>query len=55
MNIISFDKDGNMTFAVYGYMNSGDHEGKLGVALYTFDYTTLEVDELLFVECNGAL
>ena len=27
MNIISFDKDGNMTFAVYGYMNSGDHEG----------------------------
>ena len=44
MNIISFDKDGNMTFAVYGYMNSGDHEGKLGVALYTFDYTTLEVD-----------
>ena len=52
MNIISFDKDGNMTFAVYGYMNSGDHEGKLGVALYTFDYTILEVDELLFVECN---
>ena len=52
INIMEFTDDGNITFSVYGYMNRGDHEGKLGVSLFTFDYTTLEVDELLFVECN---
>lgn len=52
INIMEFAYDGNLTFSVYGYMNRGDHEGKLGIGLFTFDYSTLEVDELLFVECN---
>lgn len=52
INIMDFSDDGGLTFAVYGYMNRGDHEGKLGISLFTFDYSTLEVDELLFVECN---
>ena len=52
INIINFEADGNLTFAVYGYMNRGDHEGKLGVGLYAFDYASFEVDELMFVECN---
>ena len=52
INIMEFADDGNLTFSVYGYMNRGDHEGKLGIGLFTFDYSTLEVDELLFVECN---
>ena len=52
INIMEFTDDGNLTFSVYGYMNRGDHEGKLGISLFTFDYSTLEVDELLFVECN---
>ena len=52
MNIIDLDKDGNMIFAVYGYMNRGDHEGRLGITLYTFDYVSFELDELMFVECN---
>lgn len=52
INIMDFSDNGNLTFSVYGYMNKGDHEGKLGVTLFTFDYATLEVDELLFIECN---
>lgn len=52
INIIELKDSGDMTFAVYGYMNSGEHEGKLGIALYAFDYADLELDELLFVECN---
>lgn len=52
INIISMDDDCNMTFAVYGYMNRGDHEGKLGISLYTYNADSLELDELLFVECN---
>ncbi len=52
INIISFDDNCNITFSVYGYMNRGNHEGKLGISLNTFNYETLEVDELLFMECN---
>ena len=34
IKIISMDKDGNTTFAVYGYMNRGEHEGEVGAAIY---------------------
>ncbi len=52
INIISMDDDGNMTFAVYGYMNRGDHEGRLGISLYDYDASSREITELVFVECN---
>lgn len=52
INIIGLEDDGTMTFAVYGYMSAGRHEGKLGITLYSFDRTKLELDELLFVESN---
>ena len=31
IRIISVDSKGNTTFAVYGYMNRGEHEGQVGV------------------------
>lgn len=52
INIISMDDEGNIDFAVYGYMNRDEHEGKLGIALYHFQAETLELSELLFVENN---
>lgn len=52
INIISMDDDGNITFAVYGYMNRGAHEGRLGINLYEYDAKNMELNELLFVECN---
>lgn len=52
INIISMNDDGNMVFAVYGYMNRGIHEGKLGISLCSYDAKALEVTELLFAECN---
>jgi hypothetical protein len=52
INIISMDDDCNITFAVYGYMNRGSHEGKLGISLFSYKADQLELDELLFVECN---
>lgn len=52
INIISMDDDGNMYFAVYGYINRGVHEGKLGIELYYFEADNLEIEELLFVENN---
>jgi hypothetical protein len=52
INIIDLKDEGDITFAVYGYMNRGVHEGKLGISLYEFDYENLELNEILFVECN---
>ncbi len=52
INIIFLDDDGNMYFSVYGYMNRGKHEGKLGVALYKYMAAEQELSELIFVETN---
>lgn len=52
INIISMDDDGNIIFAVYGYMNRGVHEGKLGICLYKYTKSTEEITELIFVENN---
>ena len=37
VRIIQMDNKGNITFAVYGYMNRGEYEGQVGVAVYYFD------------------
>lgn len=38
IKILKVDDDGNMSFVVYGYMNCGDYEGRIGLLLY--DYST---------------
>lgn len=49
IEIISTDGDGNILFLVYGYMNKGGHEGKVGTALYKYSRTDDLVTELAFV------
>ena len=49
IEIISTDGDGNILFLVYGYMNRGGHEGKVGIALYQYDRSKDVVTELAFV------
>ena len=49
IEIISIDNDGNLLFLVYGYMNRGGHEGKVGTALYKYERENDEVEELAFV------
>lgn len=46
---LSVDEAGNVWFAVYGYMNRGTYEGKVGVTLYYFNGLTNEVDECFFI------
>ena len=36
IQILSMENDGNMTFAVSGYMNRGEHEGESGIAIYYY-------------------
>ena len=49
IEIISTDDDGDLLFLVYGYMNRGGHEGKVGIALYQYDRSKDVVTELSFV------
>ena len=49
IKILDIDKTGNTTFAVYGYMNRGEHEGEVGVAIYYFDISKNSVDERVFI------
>ncbi len=49
IEIVSTNQDGDVLFLVYGYMNRGAHEGKVGVALYQYIAETNVVTELVFV------
>ena len=54
IRIISVDSKGNTTFAVYGYMNRGDHEGQVGVNVYHFDIANNAVEEKAFIPSTKA-
>ena len=49
MRIISLENDGSMAFAVYGYMNRGNHEGEVGVGIYYFDINKNAIEEKAFI------
>ncbi len=52
IKILNMSKDGDITFAVYGYMNRGVHEGKVGIAVYRFEANKDRTQEILFIENN---
>lgn len=54
IRIISVDNKGNTTFAVYGYMNRGEHEGEVGVDVYYFDIGKNAVEEKAFIPSTKA-
>ena len=52
IQILNMDKKGNTTFSVSGYMNRGEHEGYLGVAVYYYNIETNSIEEKAFVSSN---
>lgn len=52
VRIISMDENGSTVFAVYGYMNRGTHEGRVGVDIYYFDIEKNAVEEKAFIPSN---
>lgn len=46
------DEAGNVWFLVYGYMNRGTYEGKVGMTLYEYNGVTNVIEEKLFVSSN---
>lgn len=49
MKIVNVNKNGNMEFMVYGYMNRGEHEGGVGIALYKYTKESNLVEETVFI------
>ena len=49
IKIIDIDEAGSINFAVYGYMNRGEHEGEVGIGIYHFDSVANTVEEEAFL------
>ena len=52
IQILNMDKKGNTTFSISGYMNRGEHEGYVGVAVYYYNIETNSIEEKAFVSSN---
>lgn len=48
-HIISVDEEGNMCFAVYGYMEHGAYEGKVAIVLYKYHVSDNAIEEMLYI------
>ncbi len=49
IKILSIDETGNVTFMVYGYMNRGRHEGRVGVQIYEYNGMLNTIEERIFI------
>ncbi len=49
IRIINTDETGSVNFVVYGYMNCGAHEGKVGICVYHYDSVANTIEEELFI------
>lgn len=49
IKILSIDETGNVTFMVYGYMNRGRQEGRVGIQIYEYNGMLNTVEERIFI------
>ncbi len=54
IKILKVDETENVRFMVYGYMNRGKHEGKIGVQVCEYNGMLNTVEELIFIPYNKA-
>jgi hypothetical protein len=52
IKILNLDASGDLDFIVYGYMNRGEYEGRVGVVLYHYDGTLQQVEEQIYIPIN---
>ncbi len=52
IRILDMDKDGNITYLVYGYMSRGSHEGANGIQILRFDEDGNYNEELAFLSTS---
>jgi len=49
IRLINMDAEGNMYFLVYGYMNRGQYEGRVGLLLYHFIRAENRIEEKVYI------
>ena len=47
--IIQVKDDGDVSFMVYGYMNSGSHEGQVAMVFYQYDSSERALQEIFYI------
>ncbi len=52
IKIVDVDEAGSVDFVVYGYMNRGEHEGRVGIGVYHYDGLVHTVEEQVFIPYN---
>ena len=51
---LTIDEAGNVKYIVYGYMNRGNYEGRVGIALYDYNGVTNVNEEICFIGSDSA-
>ena len=49
IKLVSVDDKGNVTFILYGYMNSGIHEGEVGLVFYSYNAGKNCLEEVFYL------
>ena len=52
IRLLSIDDTGAVDFLVYGYMNRGEYEGRVGMILYTYHPADQTVEERAYFPVN---
>lgn len=52
VKILNLHNDGTIDFMVYGYMNRGEYEGRVGIVLYRYDSILNRIEEQIYIPVN---
>ncbi len=52
IKILDVTEGGDVSFAVYGYMNRGRHEGEVGIQIYTYSSALNTIEENVYIPYN---
>ena len=52
IRLLGMEENGNTAFAVYGYMNRGEHEGYAGAVIYYYEPEKNAVEEKMFISSD---
>ncbi len=54
IRILTLDEEGTTSFAVYGYIPRGVHEGETGLLVYTFNQSKNTLEERAYIPYSGS-
>lgn len=52
VKLLRMDKNGDLYFAVYGYMNRGVYEGRNGLVIYKYHEKEKRIEELIYIPAD---